>query len=87
MPTTKLSSKGQVVIPKEIRSRHHWESGQQLQDVVTDDGVLLTPASPFPETSLEEVVSCLSYTGKPKTLEEMEEAIKNGARSMKRDRR
>jgi hypothetical protein len=25
MLTTKLSSKGQVIIPKEIRNRHHWE--------------------------------------------------------------
>jgi hypothetical protein len=33
------------------------------------------------------VASCLSYSGKPKTLEEMEEAIKKGARSMKHDRR
>jgi AbrB family looped-hinge helix DNA binding protein len=87
MPTTKLSSKGQVIIPKEIRLLHHWEPGQELQAINTDDGVLLTPASPFPETSLREVASCLPYTGRPKTLEEMEEAIKQGARSMKRDRR
>ena len=87
MSTTKLSSKGQVIIPKEIRLLHHWEPGQELQAINTDDGVLLTPASPFPETSLREVASCLPYTGRPKTLEEMEEAIKKGARSMKRDRR
>jgi len=87
MSTTKLSSKGQVIIPKEIRLLHHWEPGQELQAINTDDGVLLTPASPFPETSLREVASCLPYTGRPKTLEEMEEAIKQGARSMKRDRR
>jgi len=86
MPSTKLSSKGQVIIPKEIRLLHHWEPGQELQAINTDDGVLLTPASPFPETSLREVASCLPYTGRPKTLEEMEEAIKKGARSMKRDR-
>lgn len=87
MSTTKLSSKGQVIIPKEIRLLHHWEPGQELQAINTDDGVLLTPASPFPETSLREVASCLPYTGRPKTLEEMEEAIKQGARSTKRDRR
>ena len=86
MSTTKLSSKGQVIIPKEIRLLHHWEPGQELQAINTDDGVLLTPASPFPETSLREVAACLPYTGRPKTLEEMEEAIKKGARSMKRDR-
>jgi len=87
MLTTKLSSKGQVIIPKEIRSRHHWEPGQELQAIDTNDGILLRSASPFPETTLKEAASCLSYTGKPKTLEDMEEAIKKGARSMKHDRR
>jgi AbrB family looped-hinge helix DNA binding protein len=87
MLTTKLSSKGQVIIPKEIRNRHHWESGQELQAIDTDDGILLRPASPFPETTLKDVSSCLAYSGKPKSPEEMEEAIKKGARSMKHERR
>lgn len=87
MLTTKLSSKGQVIIPKEIRSRHHWEPGQELQAIDTDDGLLLRLASPFPETTLKEVASCLPFSGKAKTLAEMEEAIKKGARSMKHDRR
>jgi AbrB family looped-hinge helix DNA binding protein len=87
MLTTKLSSKGQVIIPKEIRSRHHWEPGQELQAIDTDEGILLRPTSPFPETSLKETASCLSYSGKAKTLEEMEAAIKKGARSIKHERR
>ena len=87
MLTTKLSSKGQVIIPKEIRSRHHWEPGQELQAIDTDDGLLLRPASPFPETNIKEVASCLAYSGKPITLAEMEAAIKKGARSIKHDRR
>ncbi len=87
MPTTRLSSKGQVIIPKEIRSRHHWEPGQKLQAIETDDGILLRPVSPFPETTLRDVSSCLSYSGKPKTIEEMEDAVKKGARSMKHERR
>jgi AbrB family looped-hinge helix DNA binding protein len=87
MLTTKLSSKGQVIIPKEIRSRHHWEPGQELQAIDTDDGILLRPASPFPETMLKDVASCLSYSGKPRSLEDMEEAVKKGARSIKHDRR
>ena len=86
MQTTRMSSKGQVIIPKGIRNQHHWEAGQELRAIDTDDGVLLTPASPFPETSLQEVASCLPYSGRAKTLEEMEEAIKKGARSIKHDR-
>jgi len=87
MLTTKLSSKGQVIIPKEIRTRHHWDPGQKLQAIDTDEGILLRPASPFPETTLKEVASCLSYKGKAKTLEEMEMAVKKGARSIKHERR
>ena len=87
MLTTKLSSKGQVIIPKEIRRRHHWEPGQELQAIDTDDGILLRPASPFSETSVKDVASCLSYGGKAKTLEDMDAAIKKGARSIKRERR
>jgi AbrB family looped-hinge helix DNA binding protein len=87
MLTTKLSSKGQVILPKEILSRHHWEPGQELQAIDTDDGILLRPASSFPETTLEEVASCLSYSGKSKTLKEMEAAINKGVRSIKNERR
>jgi len=87
MLTTKLSSKGQVIIPKAIRNRHHWEPGQELQAIDTDDGILLRSASPFPETTLKDVASCLPYSGRPKSLEDMEEAVKKGARSMKHDRR
>jgi AbrB family looped-hinge helix DNA binding protein len=87
MLTTRVSSKGQVIIPKDIRNRHHWEPGQELQAIDTDEGILLKPVSPFPETTLQEVASCLSYSGRPKTIAEMDEAIKKGARSMKHDRR
>jgi len=87
MQTTILSSKGQVIIPKAIRAKRHWEPGEKLLAIDTGDGVLLTPASQFPTTSLGEVASCLRYFGSPKTLEEMENAIKKGARSMKNDRR
>jgi AbrB family looped-hinge helix DNA binding protein len=85
--TTKLSSKGQVIIPKEIRSRHHWEPGQELQAIDTDDGILLRSTSPFPETTMKEAASCLSYSGKTITIEEMEAAIKKGVRSLKHERR
>jgi AbrB family looped-hinge helix DNA binding protein len=86
MQTTKLSSKGQVIIPKELRTRRRWEPGQELQTIETDEGILLKPVSAFPVTSLREVTASLSYSGKAKSLKEMEEAIKKGAESVKRDR-
>jgi AbrB family looped-hinge helix DNA binding protein len=78
MSTTKLSSKGQVIIPARVRASHHWEPGQELVVIDTGDGVLLKPKSPFPKSSLDEVAGCLKYEGRAKTLEEMDEAIRTG---------
>ncbi|MCF6255169.1 MAG: AbrB/MazE/SpoVT family DNA-binding domain-containing protein [Gammaproteobacteria bacterium] len=78
METTKLSSKGQVIIPKPLRSAHHWETGQELVVIDMGDGILLKPKTPFPESSIKDVASCLRYDGKAKTLEDMEDAIKTG---------
>lgn len=80
MDTTKLSSKGQVIIPKPIRTAHHWEPGQELIVIDTDEGVLLKPKTLFQETKLRDVAACLRYTGRPKNLEEMEQAIKCGVK-------
>ena len=78
MNTTKLSSKGQVIIPKPLRTAHHWETGQELIVVDVGDGILLKPKTPFPETDIDAVASCLSFKGKAKTLDDMEAAIAKG---------
>jgi AbrB family looped-hinge helix DNA binding protein len=76
----KLSSKGQIVIPKAIRAAHQWEVGQKLELIDTGDGILLRAEKPFPQTSIEAVAGILKYTGKPKSLQDMEAAIKKGAK-------
>lgn len=86
MTTTSLSSKGQVIIPKPLRSLHNWHPGQKLQVIDTDDGILLKAAQPFEETTLAGVAGCLPYTGKAKTLDEMSEAIRLGVEETNRDR-
>jgi AbrB family looped-hinge helix DNA binding protein len=80
MSTTRLSSKGQVIIPKTVRESHHWRSGQALEVVDTPDGVLLRSKAPFAQTTLDEVAGSLPYTGPAITLDEMEEAIAAGVR-------
>lgn len=80
MLVTKLSSKGQVIIPKPIRNAHHWEIGQELIVIDVGDGVLLRPKKPFPPTKINDVAACLNYSGPTITLEEMEEAIQIGVR-------
>jgi len=86
MPTTSLSSKGQIIIPKPIRSQHNWHPGQKFEVIDTADGLLLKEAAPFAATSLDQVAACLPWSGKAKTLAEMEEAIRLGATGAADDR-
>lgn len=78
MTTTKLSSKGQVVIPKHLRQSYQWEAGQDLVVIDTGNGILLKTKNPFPETTLDQVASCLKYTGQAKSLGDMQDAIRTG---------
>lgn len=75
-----LSSKGQVVIPKEIREEHGWTPGTVLIVEEQDDGILLRPVPALPQTTIDDLLGCLPYAGKAKSLEEMEAGIAEGAR-------
>ncbi len=72
---TKLSTKGQIVLPKNIRASRTWEPGMEFIVEETGDGILLRPAGRFPATELDEVVGCLRSQNKAKTLAQMDEAI------------
>jgi len=50
------------------------------QELVVDlgDGFLLKPKTPFEETDIADVASCLKYEGKPKSIDDMTAAIKQG---------
>ena len=77
METTRLSSKGQVILPKSIRDAHRWRPGMEFIVENTADGVLLRQTKPLPPTRLEDVAGCLRYAGKLKTLSsQMEAAIR-----------
>ncbi|MDR2213389.1 MAG: AbrB/MazE/SpoVT family DNA-binding domain-containing protein, partial [Pseudomonadales bacterium] len=39
METTKVSTRGQVVIPKTLRQAYRWQSGQELDVIDTGDGL------------------------------------------------
>jgi AbrB family looped-hinge helix DNA binding protein len=43
MPTTTVSSKGQVVIPRHLREKHRLTSGVRLQITDTKEGLVLSP--------------------------------------------
>jgi AbrB family looped-hinge helix DNA binding protein len=75
METTRLSTKGQIILPKAIRNSRDWRPGTAFTIEETGDGVLLRPAAQFPPTRLEDVAGCLRSGRKPKTLTQMRAAI------------
>jgi AbrB family looped-hinge helix DNA binding protein len=86
MEVTRLSSEGQVSIPKALRAAHHWEAGQELIAIDVGDGILLKPKKPFLETTLAQVAGCLRYKANPKSLDELEDAIRLGVMEQWHDR-
>jgi AbrB family looped-hinge helix DNA binding protein len=82
MPRTRLSSKGQLIIPKEVRDRHGWRPGTELEVVDKGHVVELRPAKPFPPTRFEDVRGMLKYKGPPVSIEDMDRAVDEAAREM-----
>ena len=80
MEKTKLSNKGQIVIPKQVRAAHGWEPGLEFAVEDMEDGIKLKPIKPFAETKIEDVLGCVGYNSPKKSLKEMEAAIARGAR-------
>jgi AbrB family looped-hinge helix DNA binding protein len=76
-PTTVVSTKGQVILPKAIRQQRRWDAGTRLVVEDTPDGVLLRPA---PLTKPKDVFGSLHHSGAPKSLEEMQAGIASEAR-------
>jgi AbrB family looped-hinge helix DNA binding protein len=72
---TRLSTKGQLIIPKEIRERRGWKVGTELAIEDTSDAVIIREVAAVRPTKLRDVLGCLRFSGKPKSLSEMEEAI------------
>lgn len=80
MATTRLSSKGQVVLPSSVRSARRWKPGLELAVENRPEGVLLRPLKPFLQSRLEDVIGSSGYKGPRRTLREMENAILREAR-------
>jgi AbrB family looped-hinge helix DNA binding protein len=74
-PTTIVSTKGQVILPKAIRQQRRWGAGTRLVVENTPDGVLLRPVPPFAVTKPEDVFGSLPHGGVPKSLKEMAAGI------------
>ena len=75
METTRLSTKGQIILPKNIRASRAWTPGTEFIVEETSDGVLLRPADRFPLTGLDQVAGCLRPKRRSKTPAQMRTAV------------
>lgn len=86
--TTRVSTKGQVILPKAVRVKRNWPAGAELVVEDTPEGVLLKAAPVFPPTRFEDVAGMLrggSQARRALTVEEMDEAVQIEARRRARD--
>jgi AbrB family looped-hinge helix DNA binding protein len=75
MEITRLSTKGQIVLPLAVRASRAWKPGTEFIVEETSEGVLLRPMGAFPPASLDRVAGCLRYKRKPKALKQMGDSI------------
>jgi AbrB family looped-hinge helix DNA binding protein len=77
----RLSSKGQIVLPKLLRDRRGWEAGTTLEVEEVPDGVLLRSVARSPVASVEDLLGCTGYRGPRRSLADMEAAIRTEAKT------
>lgn len=80
MNRTRLSSKGQVVLPKSIRDALHLEEGTEFVVSTEGNAVVLRRSTVFPPTTLAEVTGYLKTPGPSRTLAEMEQGLRRAHR-------
>jgi AbrB family looped-hinge helix DNA binding protein len=71
MTTITLSSKGQVVIPKEIRDELHWVAGTRITLVSSASGVMLKAVPKKTGRRFENLIGMLKHEGPPLSIEEL----------------
>lgn len=77
--TTTLSSKGQVVIPKEIRDEMHWMPGTQITLLSGVSGVTLKTAPKKTGRKFEDLIGMLQHKGLALPTEELCMPVDNSA--------
>ncbi|WP_051318838.1 AbrB/MazE/SpoVT family DNA-binding domain-containing protein [Chitinimonas koreensis] len=73
MLTVKMSSKGQIVIPKSVREARHLESGAEFTLAVVGDELRLLPAPKFAASSIEQAAGALAHDGRDRLSDEQTE--------------
>lgn len=71
-----LTVKGQITLPKRLRDVLHLKAGDKIVFEETADGGYTLKPKTLPAQILK---GCVSYKGKPKTLDDMQRAIAENA--------
>jgi AbrB family looped-hinge helix DNA binding protein len=82
--TTKLSTKGQIAIPKAIRAARRWKAGMEFVVQETNEGVLLKPKKEPKRKgktlTIDDLVGIMNYKGPRRSIREMDEGVMREAR-------
>ena len=80
----KISSKGQLVLPKAVRDAHGLGPGSEVEVESAGDVILLRPRPKRARKTytIDEVAGFLKYDGPPVTLDDMERGLEEEARRM-----
>lgn len=86
METTRLSSKGQMVVPKPIRDALNWPAGAELTVEKGDDSFVVRRKNSIRPTTIDEVVGMFKVNRRI-TDAEIERAVEEGYRARWRRKR
>ena len=81
--TTKLSTKGQVVLPKSLRAAYRWKPGTEFVVQESAGGILLVPKAVGRSRTWQDILGCIPYSGRRKSIREMDEGVAAEARKHK----
>ena len=76
MPASKITSKGQITVPKAVRETLSLHAGDRMSFVIHDDGTVTVEAETVDLGSLRGAVKS---DGRHVTIEQMNEAVRRGA--------
>ena len=73
--TVKISSKGQIVIPKEVRDNLRWNTGAELLLVMTEQGVMLQTKIQSEKKPVKSLRGFLQHSGETVSTEQLCQAV------------
>jgi AbrB family looped-hinge helix DNA binding protein len=80
MITTRMSTKGQVIIPKAVRDQLGAQPGTEYAVEIDRGAIRLVPRSGYksrlPATTIDDVAGCLIYNGPQRPMAELRETAR-----------